>query len=64
MLIVRIYVNAEHIGTVTARRVKGDAHPESVNTYLINEGTKKIKHRYGDGAVKLARKMLKYIEVV
>jgi hypothetical protein len=63
MLIVRIYVNSEHIGTVTARRIKGDAKPSSVNTYLINEGTKTIKHRYGDGAAKLARKMLRHIEV-
>lgn len=62
MLIVRIYVNATHIGTVTARRIKGDAKPESINTYLINEGTKTIKHRYGDGAAKLAKKMLSYLK--
>lgn len=62
MLIVRIYVNATHIGTVTARRIKGDAKPNSINTYLINEGKKTIKHRYGDGAAKLAQKMLKHIE--
>lgn len=62
MLIVRIYVNSEHIGTVTARRIEGGAKPDSVNTYLINEGTKKIKHRYGDGAAKLAQKMLNYLK--
>lgn len=62
MLIVRLYVNNEHIGTVTARRIKGDAKSDSINTYLVNEGTKKIKHRYGDGAAKLAKKMLKYLE--
>lgn len=62
MLIVRLYVNSEHIGTVTARRIKGDAKPNSVNTYLINEGTKTIKHRYGDGAAKLAKKMLGYLK--
>lgn len=62
MLIVRLYVNAEHIGTVTARRIEGDARPSSINTYLINEGTRKIKHRYGAGAAKLAQKMLKYIK--
>lgn len=62
MLIVRIYVNSDHIGTVTARRIKGDTKPNSVNTYLIDEGRKTIKHRYGDGAAKLAQKMLKYLK--
>jgi len=62
MLIVRIYVNQEHIGTATARRIKGDAKPNSINTYLVNEGTKTLKHRYGDGAAKLAQKLLKYLK--
>lgn len=64
MLIVRMYVNAEHIGTVTARRIKGDMNPDSINTYLIDEGTTTIKHRYGDGAAKLAQKMLKHIKEI
>lgn len=62
MLIIRIYINAEHIGTVTARRIKGDTNPNSINTYLINEGEKTIKHRYGDGAAKLAQKMLRHFQ--
>lgn len=62
MLIVRLYVNQSHIGTVTARRIKGSTDPNSINTYLIDEGTKTIKHRYGDGAAKLAQKMLKHIK--
>lgn len=62
MLIVRIYVNSDHIGTVTARRIKGDTKSDSINTYLINEGKKTIKHRYGDGAAKLAQKMLEYLK--
>lgn len=62
MLIVRMYVNSELIGTVTARRIKGGAFADSVNTYLIDEGDKTIKHRYGDGAAKLAQKMLKCIK--
>lgn len=62
MLIVRLYVNSEHIGTVTARRIKGDTKPNSINTYVIDEGTETIKHRYGDGAAKLAQKMLKHLE--
>lgn len=61
MLIVRIYVNATHIGTVTARRIKGGTKPNSLNTYLLDEGTRTIKHRYGDGAAKLARKMLRHL---
>lgn len=63
MLIVRLYVNAEHIGTVTARRIKGDAKPNSINTYVVNEGTKTLKHRYGDGAAKLAEKLLKHLKL-
>lgn len=62
MLIVRLYVNQTHIGTVSARRIKGNTDPDSVNTYLINEGDKTVKHRYGDGAAKLAQKMLKHIQ--
>lgn len=58
-LIVRIYVNQEHIGTESAVRIKGDAHPNSINTYELGSNKKRIKHRYGDGAAKLAEKMMR-----
>ena len=61
MLIVRIYVNETHIGTETAVRIKGTTDPKSVNTYRLSDGTI-IKHRYGDGAAKLAEKMMKNLQ--
>lgn len=65
MLIVKIYVNERLIAFGTARRfVNVGTNPDDVNGYLINEGDKILEHRYGDGAIKLVRKMLKYIRVV
>lgn len=61
MLIVEIYVNATLIGKETARRIKGDTDPNSINTYELSNG-KRIKHRYGDGAAKLAEKMMKNLQ--
>ena len=61
-LIVRLYVNQTHIGTVSARRIKGTTDPDSINTYLIDEGEITIKHRYGDGAAVLAQKMLDHLK--
>lgn len=64
MLIVKIQVNEYVIGTVTAQRVKGSAKPDSLNTYVINDDPKiKIKHRYGDGAVELVKKILSYTAI-
>lgn len=58
MLIVEIYVNHTLIGKETAVRIKGDTKPDSINTYELGNGTI-VKHRYGDGAAKLAEKMMK-----
>lgn len=60
MLIVRIYVNSNHIGTESAIRIKGTADPKSNNTYRLSDGTE-IRHVYGDGAAKLAEKMMKHL---
>lgn len=62
MLIVDIYVNSTHIGRETALRIKGDANANTMNTYLLGSNGKKIKHRYGDGAAKLAEKMMKNLK--
>lgn len=62
MLRVSIYVNSTFIGEEIAVRIKGDTNPNSINTYLLNSNNKKIKHRYGDGAAKLAEKMMKNLE--
>lgn len=60
ILIVRIYVNLEHIGTETAVRIKGGTDPNDLNTYRLSDGTV-IRHKYGDGAAKLAEKMMKHL---
>lgn len=65
MLIVKIFVNEKLIAFGTARRfVNAGEKPSSKNGYLINEGDAIIQHRYGDGAIRLVRKMLKFIRVV
>lgn len=61
MLIVRIYVNATPVREGYAVRIKGDEQPESINTYQLHDGTT-VKHRYGDGATKLAKKILRKME--
>jgi|GEM_PF-4252967 len=60
MLIVRIYVNDSHIGTESAVRIKGTTDPRSKNTYRLSDGSF-VKHVYGDGAAKLAEKMMKHL---
>ena len=62
MLRVSIYVNSTFIAEEIAVRIKGTAHADSVNTYHLNSNGKKIKHRYGDGAAKLAQKMMKNLQ--
>lgn len=60
MLIVRLYVNSMYIGIETARRIKGSTKPSSINTYELSDG-KHIYHKYGDGAAKLAEKMMRHL---
>ena len=60
MLIVRLYVNEHYIGTETAIRIKGGTRPNDRNTYRLSDGSL-IKHVYGDGAAKLAEKMMRHL---
>ena len=60
MLIVEIYVNERLIGKETAVRVKGEALPDSINTYRLSDGME-VKHKYGDGAARLAELMMKHL---
>lgn len=60
MLIVEIYVNQKLIGKETAIRIVGTTQPDHKNTYRLSDGTL-ITHRYGDGAAKLAEKMMKHL---
>jgi len=61
MLIVEIYVNNTFIARETAQRIKGGMRPDDINTYMLSDG-ETIKHRYGDGAARLAEKMMKKLK--
>ncbi len=63
MLVVRIYVNSSFIGSESAIRIKGGTEPDDINTYLLSDQST-IKHRYGDGAAKLAEKMMRHLHKV
>lgn len=58
MLFVKIYVNDCCVREGSTARIKGDTKPNSINTYLLHDGSK-VKHRYGDGATKLAKKVIR-----
>jgi hypothetical protein len=60
MLIIEIYVNSELIARETAVRVEGGMKASHINTYQLSDGTK-IKHRYGDRAARLAKKMCNHL---
>jgi len=57
MITVTISINDKVIYSRSAVRRKTDA----INTYEVDDGTI-IKHKYGDGAIPLAIKMLKTIK--
>lgn len=56
---ITIDINGRAIGGETARRIKGGTDPDDINTYILYSNEKKIKHRCGDGALKLVDKMIK-----
>lgn len=60
MLIVEIFVNDKLIGKETALRIRGGTKPSDINTYQLSDGCT-IKHKYGDGAAKLAERMMKHL---
>ncbi len=62
MLIVRLYVNSIYIGIETAVRIKGGTKKDDINTYRLSDGSL-LKHRYGDGAARLAEKMMKALAI-
>lgn len=64
-----IEVNRERIGWWFAQRISGGDQPDDVNTYEVSVHTGRlgdamtnwrgtVEHRYGDGAVVLAAKVL------
>jgi hypothetical protein len=62
MLIVEIAVNNTIIAKETAVRIEGGSNPNSKNVYELSDGCK-IRHTYGKGALKLAKKMIKHLEL-
>jgi hypothetical protein len=57
MLRVRISINWTDIVDTNAVRIKGGCKPSDMNTYRLPDGTE-FQHRYGDGALSLAKKIL------
>jgi len=62
MLIVKVYVNDRQIGRATALRTQGSTDNDSINVYEVNQGETFVQHRYGDGAAKLAQKILEFMK--
>lgn len=61
MLRVQIHINFMPILDTHVVRIKGGMEPDDINTYRMPDGIT-FKHRYGDGAVKLAIKMLRRLK--
>lgn len=61
MLRVIIKINFTDIVDTHVVRIAGDTGRNSLNTYRLPDG-RTFKHRYGDGAVKLAQKILRRLK--
>lgn len=66
-IILPIYINDRLIKQYKIGRVFGDAHPDSINTYLVvadgsdwNNGLE-FEHRYGDGVEVCIQKAMETI---
>ena len=62
MLILEVSINNHLIAKETAVRIKGTADKSSVNTDELSDGCL-IKHKHGDGGLKLAKKMIDHLEM-
>lgn len=58
MITVVIYINGNPIFISKARRIEPLVNKDQISTYQTDDG-KKIRHKYSDGAQKLAIKMLR-----
>lgn len=61
MLRVQIFVNFTPLVDTHVVRITGGTAPNDLNTYQLLD-RRKLKHRYGDGAIKLAMKILRRIK--
>lgn len=61
MLRVRISINSTDVLDTHVVRIAGGSRPDDINTYLFPDG-RTVKHRYGDGAKKLAQKILRKVK--
>ena len=59
MLKVMININFANILTTHVVRIAGGTRPNDINTYELPDG-RTFEHRYGDGAIKLAIKVLQH----
>lgn len=65
-LIVDIRANTELLERIVATRIAGSADADSVNTYRVEQfsapagtvSSRNLEHRYGDGALALAGRMI------
>jgi hypothetical protein len=62
MITVAILVNGQPIMSRSARRTEDNVEGAGVHRYRVDDGTE-IVHRYDDGAVALAKKLLDTIKV-
>ena len=58
---MQIHINFTPILDTHVVRIEGGMEPDDVNTYEMPDGVT-FKHRYGDGAIKLAIKILKRLK--
>lgn len=62
-LIVDVRINDRVVARVIASRISGGEEPDSICRYRINHESSLVPpviHRYGDGAIELAKKILPY----
>ncbi len=60
MITVTISVGGDPVYCRSAIKVEGGTKPDDICKYIVDDG-RVIRHRYGDGAPKLAQKILQGI---
>jgi len=65
LLVIRAFINAEHVGQIHVQRIEKRSSRRKIYTYeiVLPRGFKehKIKHRYEDGWMVITEKVLKVI---
>ena len=58
MITVVVFVGSTPVYARSAIKVRGGIEPDDIGVYAVDDG-RTVTHRYGDGAPKLAQKLLK-----